>query len=120
MHFAVMDKRRSEGRVSGSGLLGTVGKHVLVVDDMIGSGTTLCRATTACLGAGSEQVTVGATHGLFQDGATALFAQPGIVNIVATDSVEIESLGLLDEDLARVKIIETADRFAQCIRNLGD
>jgi ribose-phosphate pyrophosphokinase len=118
MGFAVMQKRRSEGRVSGSGLLGAVGKHVLIVDDMIGSGTTLCRATTACLEAGSDHVSVGATHGLFQNGATALFAQPGIETIAVTDSVAIESLGLPDEDLTRVKIIDMADRFAQCIRNM--
>jgi phosphoribosylpyrophosphate synthetase len=57
---------------------------------------------------------------LFQDGATALFAQPGIETIAVTDSVAIESLGLPDEDLTRVKIIDMADSFAQCIRNMGD
>jgi len=119
MHFAVMDKRRSEGRVSGSGLIGAVGKHVLIVDDMIGSGTTLCRATTACLDAGSIGVSVGATHGLFQDGAPSLFSQSGINSIVVTDTVEIERLGLPDEDLARVNIISTGHIFAQCIRDLA-
>lgn len=116
--FSVMDKRRSEGQVSGSGLIGTVGEHVLIVDDMIGSGTTLCRATAACLEAGATRVSVGATHGLFQEGATTLFAQSGIDTIAVSDSVAIENLGLPDEDLARVQCIGTADMIAECIREL--
>ena len=118
LKFAVVDKRRSRGQVSGTGLIGTVGKHVLIVDDMIGSGTTLCRATDACLEAGSDGVFVSATHGLFQEGAPALFAQPGIDSITVTDTVAIDKLGLKDELLARVNCIETADIFAQCIRAL--
>lgn len=120
LNFAVMDKRRSEGRVSGSGLTGSVGKYALIVDDMIGSGTTLCRATAACLEAGVDGVSVCATHGLFQEGAPALFAQPGIDAIAVTDTVAIDNLGLKDELLARVNCIETADVFARCIRDLQD
>ncbi len=118
LQFSVMDKRRSEGQVSGSRLIGTVGEHVLIVDDMIGSGTTLCRATAACLEAGAARVSVGATHGLFQEGATALFAQTGIDTIAVSDSVAIENLGLPDEDLARVQCIVTAEVIAECIREL--
>jgi ribose-phosphate pyrophosphokinase len=120
LKFAVMDKRRSEGKVSASGLIGTVGKYVLIVDDMIGSGTTLCRAIDACLEAGAARASVGATHGLFQEGATALFAQSGIDTIAVSDSVAIENLGLPDENLARVQCVETADMIAECIRELQD
>lgn len=116
--FAVVDKRRSEGRVSGIGLIGAVGKHALIVDDMIGSGTTLCRATDACREAGADGVSVCATHGLFQEGAPALFAQPGIDSITVTDTVAIDRLGLQGEALARVNCIESAELFAQCIRSL--
>lgn len=118
LNFSVMDKRRSEGQVSGSGLIGTVGEHVLIVDDMIGSGTTLCRATAACLEAGAARASVGATHGLFQEGAPALFAQSGVDTIVVSDSVAIENLGLPDADLARVQCIGTAEMIAECIQDL--
>jgi ribose-phosphate pyrophosphokinase len=118
LSFAVVDKRRSEGQVSGTGLIGAVGKHVLIVDDMIGSGTTLCRATDACLEAGADRVSVCATHGLFQEGAPALFAQPGIDTIAVTDTVAIDELGLKKGNLARVNCIEASDIFAKCIRTL--
>ena len=116
--LAVMDKRRSEGEVSGSGLIGTVGDHVLVVDDMIGSGTTLCRAATACREAGATKVSVGATHGLFQEGAPRLFEHKGIDSITVTDTVAIDKLSLPAENLARVTTIGAAPLFADCLREL--
>jgi ribose-phosphate pyrophosphokinase len=46
VRFAVVDKTRSEGRIGGGNLLGSVGDYVLIVDDMIGSGTTPGRPAT--------------------------------------------------------------------------
>ena len=116
--MAVMDKRRSEGLVSGSGLIGSVGKHVLIVDDMIGSGTTICRSAQACLEAGAERVSVGATHGLFQDGAPALFAQPGIDSIAVTNTVDIAALALPPAHLDRITVIDTATTIAEELRQM--
>lgn len=116
--MAVMDKRRSEGLVSGSGLIGTVGDHVLVVDDMIGSGTTLCRAASACLEAGAIRVSVGATHGLFEGGAPRLFEQPGIDSITVTDTVAIGRLALPEENLDRITTIEVAPLLAEQLRTM--
>jgi ribose-phosphate pyrophosphokinase len=116
--MAVMDKRRSEGLISGSGLIGNVGRHVLIVDDMIGSGTTICRSVEACLDAGAQRVSVGATHGLFQEGAPALFERAGIESITVTDSVDIDALGLPPEHLQRITIIDTARLFAEEIRSM--
>ena len=118
LEFAVMDKRRSEGRVSSSGLIGATGKHVLIVDDMIGGGTTLCRATEACLEAGAERITAVATHGLFQNGAPGLFEQSGIETIAVTDTVAIENLGLPAQALSRLQTIGSAEIFARCIEDL--
>ncbi len=117
-NLAIMDKKRSEGKVSGTGLIGDIGNHVLILDDMIGGGSTLCRAVTACIEAGAHDVSVGATHGLFENGAPALFKQEGIGEIVVSDSVAIENLGLGDEQLGRVTILGTAGLLADCIREM--
>lgn len=114
--YAVMDKKRRGGVVSGTGLIGDVGRHVLVVDDMIGSGTTLCRAASACLEAGAQRVSVGATHGLFEGGAPQLFEQPGIDSITVTDTVAVDELGLPNEHLARIETISAAPLFADYLR----
>jgi len=116
--MAVMDKRRSEGLVTGSGLIGQIGNHVLIVDDMIGSGTTLCRATAACLEAGASRVSVGATHGLFENGAPQLFEQAGIDSITVTDTVAIESLGLPNAHFGRITVVGAAALFADQLRDM--
>ena len=117
--MAVMDKRRSEGLVTGSGLIGQAGHHVLIVDDMIGSGTTLCRAAEACLEAGASRVSVGATHGLFENGASKLFEQAGIDSITVTDTVAIENLGLPDAHIGRVSVVGMAALFADQLRDMA-
>ncbi len=117
--MAVMDKRRSEGLVTGSGLIGRAGNHVLIVDDMIGSGTTLCRATQACLEAGASHVSVGATHGLFENGAPKLFEQDGIDSITVTDTVAIGNLGLPDAHVGRITVIGAAALFADQLREMS-
>lgn len=116
--LGVMDKKRSEGVVSGMGLIGEIGQHVLIVDDMIGSGSTMCRAASACRGAGARSVMVGATHGLFENRASMFFDHPGIDKIVVTDSVAIDNLGLSSECLERIVILESADLLAECIREM--
>jgi ribose-phosphate pyrophosphokinase len=116
--FAVLDKTRSEGKVGGAGLLGSVGKYVLIVDDMIGSGTTLCRAVTACREAGAQRFAIGATHGLFEGGATALFDQEEIGEIVVTDSVATGRLGLAAAHLERVRTLSVAGLFAASLHEI--
>jgi len=119
LSIGVIDKRRSEGKVSGSGLIGPVGDHVLIVDDMIGSGTTLCRAANACLEAGAIRISVGATHGLFQEGASTLFTQVGIESITVTDTVALDRLGLPAAHLARLTVLESAPLFADCLKEIS-
>jgi ribose-phosphate pyrophosphokinase len=116
--MAVVEKRRSEGRVSGGALVGDVGERVLIIDDMIGSGTTICRATDACRRAGATSIVASATHGLFQDGAPALFEQPGLDAIVVTDSVDIDRLALDPVARDRVTVLGTAELFAGAIEQM--
>jgi ribose-phosphate pyrophosphokinase len=85
---AYMEKFRSAGVVSGGLLAGDVrGKAVVIVDDLISTGGTLLRAAAACRAAGATKVFAAATHGLFVDGARALFADPAIDAIVVANTV---------------------------------
>lgn len=61
-----MEKKRSRGVVSGDVFVGEVkDRNVIVIDDMIGTGTTMVRAAEACLEHGAKSVYAAATHGLF-------------------------------------------------------
>jgi ribose-phosphate pyrophosphokinase len=85
---AYMEKFRSNGELRGTLLAGEVrGKTAVIIDDMISSGATLLRAAAACHAAGAARIFAAAAHGLFMDGAPALFASPLLAGIAVTDTV---------------------------------
>jgi ribose-phosphate pyrophosphokinase len=93
--YALMDKSRSRGGVRGTLFAGDVaGKHVIILDDLISSGTTVLRAVGAIRRAGATRVDVAATHASFAAEARRLF-DPGSPaderpdSVVVTDSVPL-------------------------------
>jgi ribose-phosphate pyrophosphokinase len=85
---AFIEKRRSEGVVSGDRLVGPVeGRLAIIVDDLVSTGTTLVRAAQACRRAGASRVVAAATHGLFLGDAGTTLAEGAIDEIVTTDTV---------------------------------
>ena len=118
---AFMEKRRSEGVVSGEAVVGEVGgMTALIIDDLISSGTTLARAAAACRTLGAKRVLAAASHGLFAGAAETALADPALEKVLVTDSIPPFRLppALLD---CRVEVLDTAPLFAEAIRRLhGD
>jgi ribose-phosphate pyrophosphokinase len=91
---AFAEKHRSEGVVSGELIVGDVqGRDAIIVDDMIGSGTTIARTLQACRSLGAGAVHAAASHGLFVGAAPQLLADDALASIVVTDSVPPFRLG---------------------------
>ncbi|NHF59749.1 ribose-phosphate pyrophosphokinase [Flavobacteriaceae bacterium TP-CH-4] len=86
---AVMHKTRSEGVVGGTEqIFGNVhGKMVIILDDLISSGTTLLRAAKSCKKAGANKVYAAATHGVFSNGANTSLIDPAFDKIIITNSI---------------------------------
>lgn len=117
---AFVEKRRSEGVVSGDALVGSVtGRAVVLVDDMICSGTTLVRAARACRRAGATRVLAVATHGAFSPGAAAALDDDALEAIVVTNT--IPPLALPD-DLARRKLVtlDLSGLLAEAVRRMHE
>lgn len=86
--FALHEKRRSSGVVSGDLLIGPVeGAHVILVDDLISAGSTILRAVKACREAGAVRVDACATHGVFEPEAIRLLGPEGPDRLIVTDSI---------------------------------
>ena len=116
---AFMEKKRSSGVVSGETLVGQVaGRSVVILDDLISTGTTLSRAVTACHAAGATRIYAAASHGLFVGGAEALFANPALERVVVTDSVP--PFRLSDAARAKLTVLDAAALFAEAIRRMHD
>lgn len=113
-----MEKRRSEGVVSGDMLVAEVaGRDVIIIDDLVSSGTTLRRAVAACQSQGARRIYAAATHGLFVGKAGELLADPNLKSLVVTDSVPPFRL---DPALVKQKlcVLSCVPYFAEAIRRL--
>jgi len=118
--FAIIDKRRSSGVVSGGDLVvGPVeGRHAVLVDDLIAAGTTLMRAVQACRKAGATQVDAFATHGVLLPEAKQLLGPGGPDRLVVTDS--ILPTRLADESgTGRLVVLQASALFGEAIRRIG-
>jgi ribose-phosphate pyrophosphokinase len=120
---AFMDKQRSSGVVRGEGLVGEVtGKRVLLLDDMISTGTTMARAVAACREAGAIEVHIAATHAVLQSAAMRLFTASDAMqrpqSVVVSNSVALpnEFRALIPAPLA---VIDIAATFAEVVRRLS-
>jgi ribose-phosphate pyrophosphokinase len=113
--FGLMEKKRALGTVSGETLFAPVeDRAVVIIDDLISTGTTVGRAARACLDQGASRVFAAATHGLFI-GAHEVVAATSLESTVVTDTVPPFRL---DPDLVaqKVVVLSAAPLFADAIK----
>jgi ribose-phosphate pyrophosphokinase len=113
-----MEKQRSRGVVSGDVFVGEVrGRSVVLLDDMISTGTTMVRAASACIDKGARRVFAVATHGLFVEPAEQNLRDGPFERVVVTDTVPPFRLG---EDLVREKLVvlDAAPAFATAVERM--
>ena len=112
---AFVDKQRAGGVVGGGTLVGDVrGRTAVVIDDLIGSGTTIRIAAKACRAAGATRVIVAATHGLFLGSAAEVVADPAIDRVVVADTVPPFRLPI-ETVSQKLAILDSARVFADAI-----
>ena len=87
----VIDKRRpraNEAEVMN--IIGDVkGKNILIVDDLIDTGGTLCNAVAALQSAGAKDVYAACTHAVFSGKAAERIGNSNLSKIVVTDSLPV-------------------------------
>lgn len=118
--IAVVDKRKAKQNLGAEAVVGDVrGAHCLIVDDMIGTASSLQAAVNALRAAGAGTVSMVVTHGLFNGDALRVVAGAGLQNLWVTDSVPVS------EDirsLRGVKVVSVAPLLVKVIKrvSLGD
>jgi ribose-phosphate pyrophosphokinase len=63
------------------------GRDVVIVDDIIGTGSTMLKAVQACRRLGANSISCGATHGLFLYNSLKRLKRVGAQEVIASDSI---------------------------------
>jgi len=89
--LAIIDKRRPKANVSEvMHLIGEVeGRHCVIMDDIIDTGGTLCKAAEALKERGAKGVTAYCTHAVLSGGAVARIAASQLDELVVTDTIPL-------------------------------
>lgn len=115
--FAMVDKRRSAAGVEGGlGVAGDVqGAHVLLLDDMVASGSTLVQACAALQRAGAATVQAFAAHGLFVGDAPRVLAASPLQDLTVTNSVPAFRLPASAAFRTRLNIVDASPLLSRAI-----
>lgn len=115
---AFLEKYRSKGVVRGETIVGDVkNRVVIIIDDLISTGTTLARAAQACHDLGAVKIYAAASHGIFVGAASHVLENQLLEKIVITDTIPPFRLDLtLIKD--KVIILNAAALFAEAIKRI--
>ena len=116
--LAIVDKRRVSGDTVKHGyLIGDVtGKTVLMMDDMITTGGTICGSAKVCKDAGAKNIFVGATHGVFVGNAVENLTNAPIDEIVTTDTIPITQEKI--DAIGKLKVLSVAMLMGEAIHRI--
>lgn len=88
------------------------GKNVVIVDDMIDTAGTICKAADMLKSKGALTVRAVATHAVLSGPAYERIAASSLEEVVFTDSIPLR------QQCSKIKVISVADMFAETIRNV--
>lgn len=116
--LAIIDKRRPRANVSQvMNIIGDVeGKTCIVVDDMIDTAGTLCKAATALKEAGAAAVVAYATHAVFSGAAYDNILESELDEVVVTDTIPLST----SQSCHKIRVISIAALIAETMRRIND
>ncbi len=115
--LSIVDKRREKpGEVAEMTVIGNVKDKVcLIIDDMVDTAGTLCKAAEVLMENGAKEVHSYISHGVMSGPAVDRVTKSVMKSLVITDSIQpTEAV----KDAANIRIVPTAPVFAQAILNI--
>lgn len=114
--IAIIEKRRPEANMAEvMSIIGDVkDKNVVLVDDMIDTAGTLCKAAEVLMEMGAKSVMACCTHAVFSGPAIERLKASPLNEVVILDTVELDSSKRFD----KLTILSSAKMFAEAIRRI--
>ncbi|MCB5195882.1 MULTISPECIES: ribose-phosphate pyrophosphokinase [Deefgea] len=117
--MAIIDKRRPKANVAEvMHIIGDVkGRDCVIIDDMIDTANTLCKAAEALKKFGANRVMAYATHAVFSGAAVDRIMQSELDEVVVTDTIPVSELG---QASGRVRVVSIAGLLAETMRRINN
>ncbi len=115
--LAIVDKRREKpGEVAEMTVIGDVkGKRCIIIDDIVDTAGTLCKAAEVIMENGAKEVHSYITHGVLSGPAVERVQKSVMKSLVVTDTIEATDAV---KAASNIRIVPTAPIFAQAIMNI--
>ena len=117
--LAIIDKRRPKANVAEvMNIIGDIqGRTCLIVDDMIDTANTLCKAAVALKERGAERVLAYASHAVFSGEAVSRIASSEIDQVVVTDTIPLSEAA---KQCDRIRQVTIAGLLAETVRRISN
>ena len=114
----VCHKSRERANVVGSmTAIGDVeGRNVVIVDDMVDTAGTLCKAANMLKEKGALSVRAVATHPVLSGAAYENIAKSELCELVVTDTIPLRAKE--GQDISKIKVISVSELFAEIINKV--
>jgi ribose-phosphate pyrophosphokinase len=116
--MAIIDKRRERANESEvMHIVGNVeGKNCLLIDDMIDTAGTICKAAIALKEKGALKIVAAATHGVLSGNAIQNLISAPIDEVIVTNTLNIAA----EKKFPRMRVLSVAPLFAMAIRRIHE
>ena len=110
--LVICDKHREKAnQVAGMTVIGDVaGADVILVDDLIDTAGTLCKASEIIMEKGAKSVRAVCTHPVLSGNAYANIENSRLEELIVTDTIPLK------DTCSKIKVLSCAKLFAQAIR----
>jgi len=112
--MVVIDKHREKANeVASMRIIGNVeGKNVIMVDDLVDTAGTICKAAGIIMEQGAKSVRAVITHPVLSGKAYENINNSALTELVVTDTIPLK------EESEKIKVLSVADLFAKTMRSI--
>ncbi|MBX2962480.1 MAG: ribose-phosphate pyrophosphokinase [Cyclobacteriaceae bacterium] len=114
--LAVCDKYRKEAnKIESMRLIGDVeGKDVILIDDLVDTAGTICKAAALLKEKGARTVRAACTHPVLSGNAYENIENSVLEELVVADTIPLK------QSTSKIKVLTVSDLFAKAIRKIHD
>lgn len=118
--MAIIDKRRPKANEAEvMNIIGDIeGKECVIVDDMIDTAKTLCKAAEALKKQGATTVSAYATHAVFSNQAIERLNDSSLDEVVITDTIPLSEESI--QKSTKIRTVSIAALMAETIRRINN